>query len=131
MDEDLNRAAAHCPTCGAEYRGGFDTCADDGTPLVPGPAPSTAEAPQAVEAPGPPEAPGRWQPVARFMSEEEARLLLGRLEAEGIAARIFPEDAATYYGKATSAFLGKPWEVLVPEGRVTEAALVIQAIGDE
>jgi hypothetical protein len=29
----------HCPICLAVYRPGFDTCADDGTPLVPGPAP--------------------------------------------------------------------------------------------
>lgn len=129
--DDLNRPASHCPTCGAEYREGFDVCADDGTPLVPGPARSSADAPPAVEAPAAPEPPRRWQRVASFLWEEEARLLAGRLDAEGIPARVFPEDAGTYYGKATTAFLGKPWDVLVPEERATDAALVIQAIGDE
>ncbi|HEX2030329.1 MAG TPA: hypothetical protein VHL78_02855 [Actinomycetota bacterium] len=129
--DDANRPAAHCPACGAEYRAGFDVCADDGTPLVPGPRPEAAPPPAADEMPPAPGPPRNWQPVARFVREEEARLLVGRLEAEGIEARLFPEDAGTYYGKDITALLGRPWEVLVPEERIAEAALVIQAIGDE
>lgn len=130
MDEDLNRAAAHCPRCGGEYRAGFDLCADDGTPLIPGPpVPPPVEPPPPVTQP--PSPPGNWRAVATFWEEDEARLLVGRLEAEGIDARLFPEEAGTYYGKSTSPFLGRPWEVLVPEDSVGDAALVIQAIGDE
>jgi hypothetical protein len=42
-DESLNTVGSHCPTCGQEYRPGFTVCADDGTELVPGPAPVPEE----------------------------------------------------------------------------------------
>ncbi|MGH2723075.1 MAG: DUF2007 domain-containing protein [Actinomycetota bacterium] len=126
MDEDLNAAAAHCPACGTEYRAGFDTCADDGTPLVPGPAPEPA--PEAPPAPTAPEPRRTWRAVATFHREDEARLLAGRLEAEGIEARVFPEGTSDFYGRGTSAMLGRPWEVLVPEGREDEAARVIEEV---
>ena len=122
MDPDLD-AASHCPACGAEYRPGFDTCADDGTRLVPGPVPEPS--PQAPRPPEIPEPRRTWRPVAAFHREDEARLLAGRLESDGIEARVFPEDAADYYGPGTSALLGRPFEVLVPEGREGEAARVI------
>ncbi len=35
-------AAAHCPTCAAEYVAGVETCADCGAALVPGPAPEAS-----------------------------------------------------------------------------------------
>jgi hypothetical protein len=58
-------AAAHCPTCLAEYRPGFDVCADCGTPLVAGPAPEETERGEvelvrAVAPPSDAEAPGVW-----------------------------------------------------------------------
>lgn len=41
----LNDVGGHCPACGAEDRPGFDTRADDGTPLVPGPIPERVASP--------------------------------------------------------------------------------------
>ena len=122
-------AAAHCPTCGTEYLPGFRVCADDGTPLVPGPAPEPDPEPGSLPPPTPPvEAPFRWVPVARFGNHEEARLLAGRLEAEGIPATIFPETQFTYYGPNTLPHLGQPIEVLVPEHRVVEARLLVEEL---
>jgi hypothetical protein len=118
-----DEVGAHCPVCLAEYRPGFDTCADDGTPLVRGPAPSTPESPRR-----PPAGPApRWTPVAEFRDPDEARLLCGRLQSEGIDARIFPEDFASYFGRG-SAFLAQPVQVLVPEDRVKAAEYVIRHI---
>lgn len=122
-------AAAHCPTCGTEYLAGFDVCADDRTPLVPGPAPEPDPRPEEPPpAPKPVEAPFRWVPVARFGNQDEARLLAGRLEAEGVPATIFPDAQFTYYGRDTTSHLGQPIEVLVPEHRVGEARVVVEAL---
>lgn len=119
---DLDGVGAYCPTCGAEYRPGFDTCADDGTPLVPGAAPEPAPGP--VVAPGPPGPPARWAPLAQFNREEEARLLAGRLQAEGIEARVYPEWRPSYFGEVPQV----PISVLVPEYRVPEARAVVQRL---
>jgi hypothetical protein len=121
----IEEVGAHCPMCLAEYRPGFDTCADDGTPLVRGPAPSIPEPPPARVTPTGP--PPRWTPVAQFGDPDEARLLCGRLQSEGIEARIFPEDFASYYGRANT-ILGQPAQVLVPEDRVKAAEYVIRHI---
>ena len=72
---------------------------------------------------------GRWVEVASFAREEEARLLAGRLGADGIPARVFPEAEASYYGPGTSALLGQPIRVLVPEHRTAEARQVIERLG--
>jgi putative signal transducing protein/sporulation related protein len=74
------------------------------------------------------EAPGRWVEVASFAREEEARLLAGRLEAEGIPSRVYPESQASYYGPGTSARLGQPIRVLVPEHRTPQAGRVIDRL---
>ena len=123
-------AAAHCPTCGTDYRAGVDLCADDGTPLVPGPGPEPQERERHTPAPPPPpqEAPFRWIAVSRFPGQDEARLLIGRLEAEGIPARIFPDPQLNYYGRDTISHLGQPIEVLVPEHRVVEARVLIEEL---
>ncbi|HYZ11611.1 MAG TPA: DUF2007 domain-containing protein [Actinomycetota bacterium] len=76
-----------------------------------------------------PTAAARWVSVARFGSQDEARLLAGRLEAEGIPASIFPEPQFTYYGRDTLSHLGQPIEVLVPEHRVVEARVLIEELG--
>jgi hypothetical protein len=129
----LNDAAAHCPVCGTEYRPGFEVCADDGTRLVPGPAPGGFRPPEP-----PPDPPadagvpaGDWKPVARFSSEDEARLLAGRLDAEGIEARIFPEQRGGYYGGGiVAAAVHGPIDVLVHEERLLEAEALIDRLGD-
>jgi hypothetical protein len=72
-------AAAHCPTCLAEYRAGFDVCADCSTPLEPGPAPDHAErgevelihAPPAPAPEPPGSEPSAWDEAnARVWGEE-------------------------------------------------------------
>jgi hypothetical protein len=62
-------------------------------------------------------------------TQDEARLLAGRLEAEGIPATIFPDREATYYGRDTQSRLGQPIEVLVPEHRMIEAKAVVEELG--
>ena len=62
----------------------------------------------------------RWVALASFATEDEARLLAGRLATEGIEARIYPEFQGSYYGGSLSV----PVEVLVEEHRVLEARLV-------
>jgi hypothetical protein len=128
-----DEAAAHCPTCGAEYRAGFEVCADDGALLVPGPAPQSEPSSGRDRPVTPPPAgpPVRWVEVASFSREEEARLLAGRLEAEGVPARTYPEEPGDYYGAGTSAMLGQPIHVLVPELRVLEAREVIEGLRQE
>ncbi|MGH2675071.1 MAG: putative signal transducing protein [Actinomycetota bacterium] len=68
--------------------------------------------------------PARWVEVASFAAEDEARLLAGRLEAEGIDARVYPEFQGSYYREV----LGMPVRVLVPEHRVVEARLVVEEL---
>jgi hypothetical protein len=119
----LDAVGGYCPTCGAEYRPGFDTCADDGTALVPGPRPEPS--PEPMMAPEPTLPPGvRWVPVARFTREEEAHLLTGRLESEGIEATVYPAWQGGYYGESVNL----PVSVLVPEHRVLEAREIIEEI---
>jgi hypothetical protein len=65
--------------------------------------------------------------VAEYHDSDTARLLCGRLRAEGIDARIFPEEFSSYYGR-NAAFLQQPVQVLVPENRVREAQEVIRSI---
>jgi len=120
----LDEVAAHCPTCGAEYRLGFDTCADDGTALVPGPAPADGADAEPSPPPSAPAAEVRWAVVASFAREEEARLLAGRLGTEGIEARVYPEFQGGYYGESVHV----PVRVLVPEHRVLEARAVIEEL---
>jgi hypothetical protein len=94
-DDSLNTVGGHCPTCGQEYRPGFTVCADDGTELVPGPAPAPNEDAESDEEAsrgvartdvpdlrsehGPPAILGSWP-------AQDAILLAGRLRAAGIRA---------------------------------------------
>jgi hypothetical protein len=119
----IDAVGGYCPTCGAEYRPGFETCADDGTPLVPGPRPEPS--PEPVLATEPDGLPGsRWVPVARFMREEEAHLLAGRLQSEGIEATVYPAWQGGYYGESVTL----PISVLVPEHRLLEAREIVEEI---
>ena len=69
-----------------------------------------------------------WRAVASFGNQDEARLLAGRLQAEGIEARIFPESGLSLYGRDTLSMLGQPTEVLVPEELVGEAERLIEEL---
>jgi hypothetical protein len=62
-----------------------------------------------------------WFAVASFSEEAEARLLAGRLEAEGLETRLYPEFQGNYYGEAVNL----PFQVLVPSHRVLEARAVL------
>ena len=66
----------------------------------------------------------RWAEVASFGREDEARLLAGRLQAEGIEARVYPEFQGGYYGESVNI----PVRVLVPEHRVLEARDVLDRL---
>ena len=66
----------------------------------------------------------RWAEVARFGREDEARLLAGRLHAEGIEARVYPEFQGGYYGESVNI----PVQVLVPEHRIVEARAVVDRL---
>jgi hypothetical protein len=71
----------------------------------------------------------RWVRVASYSRQEEARLVAGRLEAEGIEARVFPEAVMGFYGTRTHEILQQGIDVLVPEDRREEALALIQEIG--
>ena len=121
MTDDAE-AASHCPTCRAEYRAGFDVCVDDGTPLEPGPAPDQVEPLEAEPAPRPLHETGaRWVKLGEYALELRARLVAGRLEAEGIPVILDPEMQHEPYGPGSNAILGRGVELYVPENRLLEA----------
>ena len=65
--------------------------------------------------------------MATFDQAEEARLLAGRLQAEGIETTVYPEWQGSYYGDS----IALPVSVLVPEHRVLEARAVIEQLERE
>jgi hypothetical protein len=101
-EPDLNRAASHCPRCLAEYRPGFDTCADCGVALVPGPAPVTEEhAPDEVKGRRHPAHDREETPVVLCsLPQMEARILVGKLRGEGLVADVDPPALGLVYGTA-------------------------------
>jgi hypothetical protein len=64
-----------------------------------------------------------WVTVATFAREDEARLAAGRLEADGIAAKVYPEFQGGYYGGSVN----MPVQVLVPQHRLLEARAVLDS----
>ena len=92
----------HCPNCLAEYRPGFDTCADCGVELVRGPAPVTEEhAPaDARHRPHPPEDRHQVPVVLATLPRLEGQLLAGRLQAEGLVASADEPALMSAYGGA-------------------------------
>jgi hypothetical protein len=127
VTDDLDEAAAYCPVCLAEYRAGFDVCADDGTPLLSGPAPAPEEETEEPERPRI-QTGARWQKLADIGTEERARLLAGRLESEGIPVTLSPDRLYEFYGPGTGSFLGKAIEVYVPEDQILRARQVIEEL---
>jgi hypothetical protein len=85
MDET---SYSHCPNCLAEYRPGFDTCADCGIALVPGPAPVTEEhAPEHTKGHRHPTEDRHEVPVVLCsLPPLEAQILVGKLTGEGLVA---------------------------------------------
>jgi hypothetical protein len=79
---------SHCPNCHAEYREGFDTCADCGIALVRGPAPLTAEhAPEDTSGHSHPIGDRNDRPVVLgVLPRLPAQILVGKLQAEGLVA---------------------------------------------
>ena len=70
----------------------------------------------------------RWVKLAEYGREDQARLVAGRLETEGIPVTLSPEQLADIYGPGTSAFLGKGIEIYVPEDRQLEARQIIEKL---
>jgi hypothetical protein len=68
-----------------------------------------------------------WVPVASFPREDEARLLAGRIQAEGIEAKVYPEFQGGYYGESVNV----PVQVLVPGHRALEAREVMEQLRRE
>ncbi len=138
-NEEINRAAGHCPNCGAEYRAGFDTCADCGIALEPGPAPVAEDADEASE-PHPDDAwaeatrrawtedgpSGDEHPEPAVVAQlplQEAMLLIGLLEEAGIPARV-DADASSYF----VANLNVLKSVLVPASQLGDATRVLEDV---
>jgi hypothetical protein len=65
-----------------------------------------------------------WISVAVFSEDAEARLAAGRLEAEGIQTRVYPEFQGGYYGESVNL----PVQVLVPEHRILEARALLDQL---
>ncbi len=160
MDDDITTIASHCPICGMEYRAGFDTCADDGSALVAGPAPLPGEpdsgSPQDAApgdawakanerfqngwtAPGERDAEGtdaddHPEPaVLCRLPAEEAILLAGALEAAGIESMAAGQGfrmALRPYLEKNPDFSGFE-DVLVPADRLEEARQIArELLGD-
>jgi hypothetical protein len=95
-------STSHCPNCLAEYRPGFDTCADCGVALVAGPAPVTEEhAPEPTKGHGHPTEHRNETPVVlgRF-PRLEAQILTGKLQSEGLVASADEPALMAAYGGA-------------------------------
>ena len=67
----------------------------------------------------------RWVKLAEYAVELRARLVAGRLEAEGIPVTLNPEMQHEPYGPGTNVLLGKGVELYVPEDRLLQAQELI------
>jgi hypothetical protein len=93
---------SHCPNCLAEYRSGFDVCADCDIPLLRGPAPVTEEhAPEHTRGRGHPTEPRNEVPVVLGrLPRVEAQILVGKLQSEGLVASADEPALMSAYGGA-------------------------------
>jgi hypothetical protein len=108
-------AVAHCPRCRAEYRAGFDRCADCDLKLLPGPAP----APPPSTLSKPVDHPD-VVPLCRLYFPD-ARLLVGALQAAGIRAGTTEYENRNLPLGVT---LSSTFEVLVETDQLEEARRV-------
>lgn len=119
-----DRPTTHCPNCLAEYRPGFDTCADCGVTLVPGPAPVTEEhAPADTRhRPHPTEDRHQVPVVLATLPPLQAQLLAGRLQAEGLVASADePALMSTYGGALPESRMIRVW---VLESQLEQARVI-------
>ena len=118
MDE---ASYSHCPNCLAEYRPGFDTCADCGIALVLGPAPVREEhAPERTKGHRHPTEDRHDVPVVLCQVPQiEAQVLAAKLEAAGLVAAVDEPALWTVYGSAISVTAGL--RVWVLESQLDEA----------
>jgi len=97
-----DRSTSYCPNCLAEYRPGFDTCADCGVALVRGPAPVTEEHAPADTKHHPHPTQDRHQVpvVLATLPRLQAQILAGKLQAEGLVASVDEAALMSAYGGA-------------------------------
>ena len=93
---------SHCPNCLAEYRPGFDTCADCGIALVGGPAAVTEEhAPDRTRGHRHPTEHRHELPIVLGrLPRVEAQILVGKLQSEGLVASADEPALMSAYGGA-------------------------------
>ena len=77
---------------------------------------------KASETTGGDDEPVKWVPVATAMGHIEANLIAGRLQSEGIPARISQEAAGAALGLSVGAFQIR---VMVPEAMAEQALLIL------
>ncbi len=68
--------------------------------------------------------PAADETVIRSVPWEEAWLLTGRLQSDGIAARVFPDQLSVAYGRA----LHPSVDVVVPKDQLEEAQRILAEI---
>ena len=70
----------------------------------------------------------RWVKLAEYGREDQARLVAGRLESEGIPVTLNPDMQHEIYGPGSNAILGKGVELFVPEDRLLQARELIEQL---
>jgi hypothetical protein len=124
---DIATPAAYCPNCGAEYRTGFETCLDCGTELLRGPLPDDWAPADPI--PKEPESKSHPEPVTLCtLPWDEAWLLAGKLNDEGIEARVDPDTLAPYTGLGIPPMGRNGYDVVVPKGRIEEAREIARGV---
>ncbi len=98
----------YCPSCGVEYREGFDRCSDCDVELVAVLPPDEGSA--AVEQ--------EWVAVAAFTTDEAAGLAIGFLRGEGLRAELI--DKMMHVQPYGMGLLGEVM-IMVPQAEVTRA----------
>lgn len=101
----------YCPDCRIDYEEGFEACTDCGQTLVAGSMP---------EGPAPsPASEEKWTPLMRVRKKENAEIVRGLLESEGIECEVIDKTFSEMPVPAleTVSFL----EIWVPEAQAPEA----------
>ena len=131
MDDESSHS--HCPNCLAEYRAGFDMCADCGIALVHGPAPVTEEqAPHRTRGHRHPTEDRNEVPIVLCQVQPiEAQVLVGKLRAAGLVAAVDEPSLWSPYGVAVAVSTGL--RVWVLESQLEEARKIAKRaqVGDD